>query len=69
MSRKCQKSALACYAMLPNQKGQGKHMTKPQHWWRSTNRIIITLGLLLCVALGIGGAYLLGLLELVGLLH
>ena len=55
--------------MLPNQKGQGKHMTKPQHWWRSTNRIIITLGLLLCVALGIGGAYLLGLLELVGLLH
>jgi len=44
--------------------------TKPQHrWWQSTNRTIIEFGLLLCVLVGIGGAYLLGLLELVGVLH
>ena len=42
-------------------------MAKPQQlWWQSTNRTIIALGLLLCVVLGVGGAYLLGLLELVG---
>jgi hypothetical protein len=70
-----------CYVMLPNQKGR-EHMTKPQQrwWWftkrtviafglRFTNRAIIVFGLLLCVALAVGGAYLLGLLELVGLLH
>ena len=44
--------------------------TKPQQrWWQSTNRTIIAFGLLLCVVLGVGGAYLLGLLELVGVLH
>ena len=44
--------------------------TKPQQrWWQSTNRTIIEFGLLLCVVVGIGGAYLLGLLELVGVLH
>jgi len=44
--------------------------TKPQQrWWQSTNRTIIEFGLLLCVLVGIGGAYLLGLLELVGVLH
>ena len=44
--------------------------TKPQQRWRqSTNRAIIALGLLFCVVLGVGGAYLLGLLELVGVLH
>ncbi len=44
-------------------------MIEPQRpWWRSTNRIIIALGLLLCVALAVAGAYLLGLLEVVGLL-
>jgi hypothetical protein len=44
--------------------------TKPQQrWWQSTNRTVITFGLLLCVVLGVGGAYLLGLLELVGALH
>ena len=36
---------------------------------RLSNRTIIAFGLLLCVALSVGGAYLLGLLELVGLLH
>ena len=41
--------------------------TKPQ--WQSTNRTIIAFGLLLCVVLGVGGAYLLGLLDLVGVLH
>ncbi len=44
--------------------------TKPQQrWWQSTNRTVIAFGLLLCVVLGVGGAYLLGLLELVGALH
>ena len=44
--------------------------TKPQqHWWQSTNRTIIAFGLLLCVVLGVGGAYLLDLLELVSVLH
>ena len=44
--------------------------TKPQQrWWQSTNRTIIAFGLLLCVVLGVGGAYLLGLLELVSVLH
>ena len=44
--------------------------TKPQQRWRqSTNRAIIALGLLFCVVLGVGGAYLLGLLDLVGVLH
>jgi hypothetical protein len=44
--------------------------TKPQQRrWQFTNRTIIEFGLLLCVALGVGGAYLLGLLELVGVLH
>jgi hypothetical protein len=44
--------------------------TKPQQRWRQyTNRAIIALGLLFCVVLGVGGAYLLGLLELVGVLH
>ena len=43
--------------------------TKPQqHWW-FTNRTIIAFGLMLCVVLAVGGAYLLGLLELVGVLH
>ena len=41
--------------------------TKPQQrWWQSTNRTVIAFGLLLCVVLGVGSAYLLGLLELVG---
>jgi hypothetical protein len=40
----------------------------PQRLWR-TNRAIIAFGLLLCLALSFGGAYLLGLLELVGPLH
>jgi len=41
--------------------------TKPQQrWWQSTNRTIIAFGLLFCVVLGVGGAY---LLELVGVLH
>ena len=45
-------------------------MIKPQHrWWQTTNRTIIVLGLLLCVALAAAGAYLLGLLDLVGVLH
>ena len=45
-------------------------MTMPQHrWWQTTNRTIIVLGLLLCVALAAAGAYLLGLLELLGVLH
>ena len=35
----------------------------------ATNRTIIAFGLLLCVALAVGGAYVLGLLEMVGLLH
>ena len=44
--------------------------TKPQQRrWQFTNRTIIAFGLLLCVALAVGGAYLLGLLELVGVLH
>ena len=44
--------------------------TKPQQrWWQPTNRTIIAFGLLLCVVLGVGGAYLLGLLDLVGVLH
>jgi hypothetical protein len=34
-----------------------------------TNRTIIAFGLLLCVVLVVGGAYLLGLLELVSALH
>ena len=34
-----------------------------------TNRAIIAFGLLLCVALAVGGAYLLGLLDLIGLLN
>ncbi len=35
--------------------------TKPQQrWWQSTNRTVIAFGLLLCVVLGVGGAYLLG---------
>ena len=38
-------------------------------WTGTTNRTIIAVGLLLCVVLGVGGAYLLGLLELVGALH
>jgi hypothetical protein len=37
--------------------------------WRFTNHAIIAFGLLLCVALAVVGAYLLGLLELVGLLQ
>ena len=43
--------------------------TKPQQRWWHTNRTIIAFGLLLCVVLGVGGAYLLGLLDLVGVLH
>ena len=44
--------------------------TKPQQRrWQLTNRTIIAFGLLLCVTLAVGGAYLLGLLELVGVLH
>jgi hypothetical protein len=45
----------------------GEHMIK-QPWWRSTNRTILALTLLLCVAAAVGGAYLLGLLDLFGLL-
>ena len=51
---------------------QGKNlgeMTKPQQRWWRTNRIIIAFGLLLCTALAVGGAYLLGLLDQAGLLH
>ena len=44
--------------------------TKPQQrGWQFANRTIIAFGLLLCVVLGVGGAYLLGLLDLVGVLH
>ena len=44
--------------------------TKPQqHWWQSTNRTIIAFGLLLCLVLAVSGAYLMGLLKLVGVLH
>ena len=43
---------------------------KPQQrWWQFANRTIIAFGLLLCITLGVVGAYLLGLLELVGALH
>ena len=42
--------------------------TKPQQRWWQSNRTIIEFGLLLCVVLGVGGAYLLGLLDLVGVL-
>jgi hypothetical protein len=45
-------------------------IAKPQQrWWWFTKRTIIAFGLLLCVALAVGGAYVLGLLEMVGLLH
>ena len=48
----------------------GKHMIKPQQpWWRTTNRTILVVTLLLCVAAAVGGAYLLGLLDQLGLLH
>jgi hypothetical protein len=47
----------------------GKHMIKPQPWWRTTNRTILVVTLLLCVAAAVGGAYLLGLLDQLGLLH
>ena len=44
--------------------------SKPQQrWWQSTNRTIIAFGLLLCVVLGVAGAYLLGLLEQVSVLR
>jgi hypothetical protein len=43
--------------------------TKPQQRWWQSNRTIVAVGLLLCVVLGVGGAYLLGLLDLVGVLH
>ena len=40
-------------------------MIEPQRpWWRSTNRTIIAFSLVLCVVVAVGGAYLLGLLDL-----
>jgi hypothetical protein len=45
-------------------------MIKPQQpWWRTTNRTILVVTLLLCVAAAVGGAYLLGLLDQLGMLH
>ncbi len=37
-------------------------------WWRS-NRAILLVTILLCVVAAVGGAYLMGLLDLLGLLH
>ncbi len=40
-------------------------MTEPQQrWWKLTNRTILALCLLLCVALSFVGAYLLGVSDL-----
>jgi hypothetical protein len=45
-------------------------MIKPQQpWWPTTNRTILAVTMLLCLAAAVGGAYLLGLLDLLGLLH
>jgi hypothetical protein len=37
-------------------------------WWRS-NRTILLVTILLCIVAAVGGAYLLGLLDMLGLLH
>jgi hypothetical protein len=39
-----------------------------RRWSQLSNRTILTLSILLCVAAAVGGAYLLGLLDLAGLL-
>jgi hypothetical protein len=44
-------------------------MNPHRPWWQTSNRTILVVAILLCVAVAIGGAYFLGFLDQLGLLH